>query len=123
MDVNVLFKERLIDEGEDLGTIDRRRVIRAISDVRRRLEDERGLNCNFIDPRIDLLLDLVSKIGFSTIEAIEALGAEIISDRIWATLIPELPFGDFQKWETDHQGATLATVMLKDFLDRPGATQ
>jgi len=106
MDVQLI--EQLDLSRED--TIDRRAVVRALAAARRRLEDERGPLCNFVDPRADMLLGIAADLGLDTIEVIEALGAELISERLWIKHVPELPVGEWNAWMDEHRHSTIAVV-------------
>src|SRR3972149_10816505 len=79
--MNVKLIEQLDLSRDEYFT--RRTVIRALASARRRLEDERGPNCCFIDPRTDMLLQFAADLALGALETIEALGAELISERIW----------------------------------------
>jgi len=100
-----------MDMGDD-EYLERRQVIRALSAARRHLEDERGDHCNFDDPRSDMLLQLVRDLGLSTLEAVEALGAEMVLERLLMRYIPlDLHLPEWHAWLDAHPG-TIATLQV-----------
>jgi len=62
----------------------RRDVVRAVADVRRRLEPEPPISMRFLlVPAGELLLQVVQACGLSTLEQVEALGAGLWTDLAW----------------------------------------
>jgi hypothetical protein len=107
MDVNLSYK---IGLDHDIESIDRRQVVRALGDARRRLEDERGVGSNFMDPRADMLIQIVKDMKLDALEAVEVLGAELVCERILVKYIPDLPFAEHDAWMDAHRGSTIATL-------------
>jgi len=106
--MNVQLIEQLDLSRDEYFT--RRTVIRALASARRRLEDERGPNCCFIDPRTDMLLQFAADLELGALETIEALGAELISERIWTKHVPDLPVEEWNVWMDAHKGSTIAML-------------
>jgi len=72
----------------DPNYLARRDVVRAVADVRRRLEPEPPISMRFLlVPAGEFLLQVVQACGLSTLEQIEALGAGLWTDLAW----PEEP--------------------------------
>jgi len=64
--------------------LSRREVVRALADERRTMEDDRGELTNFIDdPRAGMLISLARHLDLDPLQTIEALGAELVSERLW----------------------------------------
>jgi len=69
--------------------LSRREVVRALADERRTMEDDRGELTNFIDdPRAGMLISLARRLDLDPLQTIEALGAELVSERLWLS-VPE----------------------------------
>ncbi len=110
MDVQ-LTQSMDLEEYEEF--LDRRTVVRALTDARRRLEDERGVGSNFIDPRADMLIAICADMHLTTIEAVEVLGFELVIERLMMKhLHDDLPIPEWQAWMDAHKDSTIATLAI-----------
>ena len=99
---------------DDCEAFDRRRIVRALVDVRRTIED-RTSGATF-PPRgesVDLLVDLARRLRLTALETAEALGAEILEDLAWWSVMPRhLSGAEFDAWCAEHEGADVGPLEL-----------
>jgi len=104
----------LSTEADDCNAFDRRRVVRALADARRVLEDR--TNGDSFPPRgeaVNLLVDLARRLRLTAFEMIDALGAQIMDDRAWeATLPVNAPPAEFATWCAEHEGKDVGPLDL-----------
>ena len=111
----------LSTEADDCEPFERRRVVRALADIRRALEDRtNGDDCPPRGEAVDMLVDLTRRLRLTVFETIDVLGAQVMDDRAWeATLPVNAPPDEFEAWCAEHKGKDVGPLDL----GWPGASQ